>query len=116
VMKMIGAYNHKITIQKRKQVPGPLGVTVQWVNMKTLWGLMSTLDTKGRAEYQQLGYSEVSYIAKFPQKIHLELSKHRLIWNGNFYELVAPPLHIGIIGQQKTMVPVRLQEDEINGD
>jgi|GEM_PF-4731257 len=110
---MLGVYQDKITIQKREQTTGPLGSEVSWPNVKTVWGLMSSIDTKGQAEYQQLGYSNISYIAKFPQKIKLSLSGNRLKWNGQHYEIVAPPKYVGM-GRHKTTVPVREVESSGN--
>ena len=105
---MIGFYDERITILKRiKGDQTALGREDVWEEEKAVWGKATAVTTQGQANYQQIGISDVSFIFRFPYYIEVSIDDHRLIYEGQVYELVKPPEQRGVKRENQTVVAGR---------
>ncbi|MFW5855779.1 MAG: hypothetical protein ACOCVB_00750 [Bacillota bacterium] len=106
---MSGQYRDTVIIQEHETIEEDLGDVKKWVNKLAIKGKKVELSTEGRALYEQISHPDVECVYQFPGTIKFKIDKHRLKINGQLYELIEPPKHIGGI---KKITRVALREVE----
>lgn len=110
---MIGMYDERITVLVReKGEQTALGREDIWVEEKTIWGKGTAVTTQGQVQYQQLGFSDVSFTFRFPYYTELSISNHRLIYKGEVYEIVKPSEYRGVKRENQVVVAGRRVADQ----
>ena len=84
---------HRIKVEEKEEVAGPMGTTVEWIKVAELWGGFAEVSLDGRAKFQQIGHSSVAgkLIFQGPLGVDLKMAEHRFVYKGEHYEAVEPP-------------------------
>ena len=101
-MSLAILYKDRVTIQVRTATQTSMGETVVWRPVEKRYALVTPLDAKARAVYQQL-QSEVTHEVKFRGSVTLNLDNNRLLWKAKTLEPVMPTEEKG----NSTVVMVR---------
>lgn len=111
---MPGQYRDTVIIQEHEIIEEDLGDVKEWVDKLAIKGTKLELDTKGRAQFEQINHPDVECIYQFPGIVKFKINKHRLKINGQLYELIEPPQFLGGI-KKVTRIAVK-EVEEADGD
>ncbi len=85
-----GRYRHKVTIEKVETTKDAHGRYEEWEEEKQVWARVTEVSVEGQAEFEQIGYSDVSKKIEFAYPVDIELEGYRIKYNGRIYEIVKP--------------------------
>ena len=91
---LTNARRDRLHIQVEVSTTGALGETVVWKPVETRYALVTPLDAKARAVYQQLERL-VTHKVEFRGVVSLNLGNNRFLWNDKTLTPVEPAQKIG---------------------
>lgn len=83
---------HRMEIQEKTTTLGPMGDTITWDTVKTIWGRRIPLSVTTVAAYQQMNTVVTDKII-FRGTEGIELGKHRILYGSKTYEPQATAKH-----------------------
>jgi hypothetical protein len=103
---------HRIKVERKDSVPGPLGPTEEWVTVAEFWGGFAEVSLEGRTQFQQIGHSSVAgkLVFRGPLGFNLDMANHRFVYKGEYYEAVEPPSNPDSINRFVTIVVKKLPQ------
>ena len=109
---MYSQLRHRIKVEQKDSVPGPLGPTEEWVTVAELWGGFAEMSLEGRTQFQQIGHSSVAgkLVFRGPLGFNLDMANHRFVYKGEYYEAVEPPSNPDTVNRFVTIVVKKLPQ------
>ena len=103
---------HQIGVEEKREMPGPMGTTVEWVAIATLWGGFAEVSLEGRTQFQQIGHSSVAgkLVFRGPLGFDLKMADHRFKYKGEYYEAVEPPSNPDTVNRFVSIVVQKLPQ------
>lgn len=88
---MQNASRERLTLQVRTETRGPTGVTVTWADVTTVWGNVTPLSSRARANLGALQGEATHTLTLREITVRPLFGKHRVLGLGRAWTFLEPP-------------------------